>query len=877
MEADLYTGPTMALLERSAFHADLLGGLESAARGEGRLVLLAGEAGIGKTVFARSFCDAVESRARVLAGACDPLSTPRPLEPLLDIAGALGGELEHLLRASDRRGEAFRTFLRLLERPARPAVVIFEDVHWADEATLDLLRFLGRRIGGTHALLIATYRDDEVGPKHPLRAVAGDLATSQHVQRLQLPPLSAEAVARLAAGTGLDATDLHRKTGGNPFFVTEVLAAGTTGVPATVRDAVLARVARLPLAARSVLEAAAVIGARLEPKLLEAVLGPTIGALDTCLASGILQARGELYAFRHELAREALIETISPLRRVELHQRVLAALRASPTGPDDLARLAHHAEAARDGVAVLEYAPEAARRAAGLGAHREAAEQYARALRFAADLPPAERARLLEGHAWECHLTDQLAAAIASRRAAIDLWRQLRDPFKEGENLARLAHSLVLAGQNAEGEEASRKALEVLELHPPSPQLALAYRFQSYLRMLNRDNDEAVAWGERAIALAERFDDVETLAHTYNSIGSALIVADEVERGRDVLEHSLRLALENDLEFHISNAYSNLGSAAGEVYRFAMADHYLALGAAFDAEHDLDASGSYDRAWQALSHLYQGRWDGASETARAALDSRPLAVVSHIMALLALGRLRARRGDPEVWTALDQALELAMRTGTLQRLGPVRAARAEAAWLAGDAGKTREEARAAFDLALHKRHPWFVGELAYWRWKAGDLDEVPTAAARPFALQMKGAWREAAAAWTERNCPYEAARALAEGDDEVALKEALAAFVGLGAGPAAQRLSQRLHALGIRGVPRGPRPSTQANPAQLTRRQLEILLLLAEGLSNAEIAARLYRSPRTVAHHVSSLLAKLEARNRLDAVRKAADLGILPK
>ena len=203
----------------------------------------------------------------------------------------------------------------------------------------------------------------------------------------------------------------------------------------------------------------------------------------------------------------------------------------------------------------------------------------------------------------------------------------------------------------------------------------------------------------------------------------------------------------------------------------------------------------YATAWQANTHLHQGRWNEAEEAALAVLQSDAATTIGRIMALLALGRLRTRRGEAAAREALDQALALAEPTGALQRIAPVRAARAEAAWLDGDAARTADEARAAYPLALAKGHAWFIGELAYWQWKAGVLDEVPAIAAEPYRLQMQHDAVKAEVAWQARNCPYEAARALAEADDEASLKRALQVFDRLKATPAADRTRQRLREL----------------------------------------------------------------------------------
>ena len=382
------------LLERERELAVLAEALAGVDAGEGgALVLVHGEAGVGKTTLLRDFSQEHAERARVLWGACEALFTPRPLGPFLDIADEAGGELRDLVAAGALPHEIASALARELDDRST-AILVLEDLHWADEATLDVLRLLGRRVERLRALVVATYRSDELARTHPLRVVLGDLATSLRAVRLQLEPLSPEAVAELARPYGVDPEDLYAKTAGNPFFVTEALAGDRAAVPATVRDAVLARAARLSPQARDLLDAVAVVPPRGEPWLLEAIAGDAAAALDECLASGMLRLDHHAASFRHELARLAVEDSIDPQRQVELHRSALQALRAPPSGRPDLARLAHHAEAADDAAAVLELAPRAAEQAAALGAHREAAAQYARALRFADALDAEARGEL---------------------------------------------------------------------------------------------------------------------------------------------------------------------------------------------------------------------------------------------------------------------------------------------------------------------------------------------------------------------------------------------------------------------------------------------------------------------------------------------------
>ena len=863
----------MTLLEREPALEALDAAMGEAAGGEGRVALVYGEAGIGKTSLVDhwSRVRAGTPPARTLWGACDSLHTPRPLGPVYDIAQQAGPELrDHLDGAAPPRAIFSAVLEELRRRP--PVVVVLEDLHWADAATLDLVKFLGRRIRQVPALLVLTYRDDELGPRHPLRIVLGDLATSRAVRRIPLSPLSAAAVRTLAAGQPHDPAALHRQTGGNPFFVTEALAGREAGIPPTVRDAVLARAARLSPAGRAALDAAALGGAQVEPWLLAALVDDAAGAAEECVALGMLRAQGDLLAFRHELARQAILDTIAPPRRRALHALALRALATPPAGSPDLARLAHHAEGAGDTAAVLAHAPAAAARAAALGAHREAADQYARALRFAAAAPAAERARLLEAYADECMLVDRLDEATRARSQAVEIHHDARDRLREGRSLAVNAAALVRAGRNPEAEASSRRAIAVLRALPPGPALAYAYRIQANLRMLNRDRAEAVRWSRKAITLAERFGEREIVVAGYNTMGAAMLVYAD-DKGRAHLEKSLALARNAGLPEWIGGAFINLGSACGEVYRFADADRYLTEGIRYAAERDLDYGRHYMQAWLALTRLYQGRWAEAGEAARPLVDDPHVATISRIMALVALGRLRTRRGDPGAAAALDQALELAERTQTLQRLGPVRAARAEAAWLADDRPRALAEARAAWDLALHHKHAWHTGELGFWRWRAGERVRLPAFAARPFARQVAGDWRRAADAWERLGCPYERARALAEGNEPAQLA-ALEIFDRLGARPELERLRQRLRASGARHIPRGPRPATRGNPFGLTAREAEIAALLARALTNARIGARLHISPKTVDHHVSAILGKLGVASREEAGRMAITLGL---
>lgn len=864
----------MTILERDDQLDELESHLDAARRGGGLTVLVYGEAGIGKTALVEAFVRRVAGRARILEGACDPLFTPRPLGPLHDIAAREQGGLAELLEQGAARERIFAAFLEEISRGEEPVLVVFEDVHWADEATLDLVRFLSRRIGRAHCLLLLTYRPDELGGGHPLRLVIGEMPGGA-VRRLPVPPLSRDAVAALAGERDRPAASLHEITGGNPFFVTELLSNEGEAIPATVVDAVRARVARLSQPARAVVELVCVSPARLEVAVIEDILGPGDDSLDECLESGVLHSDGQAVAFRHELARLAVEESLTAARARSLHARLLEALepRRDQAG---LARLVHHAAKAGIGDTVLELAPLAAQQAAAFAAHREAAKYYGEALRYADSLPADRRAGLLEGRSYECYLTDRLEEALAARREAYDLWRGLGDAERQGASLRWLSRLSWFRGLGDDAARFAREAVDALEPIGPSAELAMAYSNLAQLHMLAGDVEQTRQWGDRAIGMATDLDDKQVLAHALNNVGTVLLRYRSDGEGKDALARSLALSLDNGYDEHAARAYTNLGTALTATRRYAEAREYLEAGIAYCTERDLDSWRLYMQAWLAQLHLEQGRYDEAGDLVGDVLRSFRVSTITRIPALLVLGWLRVRRADPDAMTPLDAAVGEARRTGELQRVGPIAVARAEAAWLQGDLPRCLAETDAAYELALQHAEPWLIGQLAYWRWRAGALREAPANAAEPYRSQISGEWRSAATAWERIGCPYEQAQALADGDAPAQFA-ALEILNRLGATAAADRLTRTMRAAGIRNLPRGPREETRRNPAALTTRQMQVLGLLAEGLQNAEIAERLFISAKTVDHHISAILSKLEVPSRIRAVAEAARLGILPQ
>jgi len=855
----------MNLLEREPYLVELESALAQVGNGVGRIALISGEAGIGKTSLIEAFTRRHTASMPVYWGTCDSLFAPRPFGPVYDMAAQLHKDLPQLLSSDPQHTAIFPAILEVLKK--QTAIIVFEDVHWADEATLDLLRFLGRRISQTCVLLVMTYRDDELGPQHALRIVLGDLSISRSAHHILLEPLSENGVRTLVGDHPIDVQTLHSKTGGNPFYVTEILTSPTGGIPPTIRDAVLARAARLSLSAEAVLQAAAIIGMRIEPWLLAEITGAEADFIEECMAVGVLHSQGDVVAFRHELTRQTILDTVSPQRSMVLNRLVLDSLRAKFISERDLSRLVHHAEAAYDREAVLEFAPSAARQASAVGAHRAAASLYALTLRYADHLPPAEQALLLEAHAWENNLINHQTEAIASRRQAIDLWRAVGNSIKEGENLAHLTMVLLSSGQPKEAEQSSQAAIQLLEKQPHGKELALAYRNQALLENKNRNITEANILAEKAVALAERSGDARVLAMAYDTLGSNLLSVD-FKRGSEYLQRCLGIAREAGLDARVATVYANLGSTACDLYRFETAERYLSEGITYSSERDLDLVRFYMLSWQALTLVYLGQWPEAESSMNAVLEQTNISPHNRLPALVAMGRLHARRGVLAAHELLDQALESGIYSNHFDDEAPLHAALAEIDWLEGNHERTLNEAHTLFKMAVEKQHPWLAGEAAFWLWQCGEQATPYDWMASPFILQIAGEWQAAADEWERLACPYEQARALSEGDSQSQIT-ALKIFERLGARPWVESLRQRLQNAGIPNIPRNPHASTRDNPFGLTGRQLEILGCLIEGLSNTQISDRLHISPKTTDHHVSAILAKMDLHSREDAARLA--------
>ncbi len=859
----------MDLLERAADLEVLESALADTGRSAGSVVLVNGEAGIGKTRLVQTFSHRHNDDTRILWGACDDLSTPRTLGPFHDIANQVGGGLKQAV-GDGTRGEVFDAVLDAISVDGRTTAVIVEDVHWADGATLDVLKFLGRRIDRVPATLILTYRNEEVPNDHPLMLVVGDLPASA-VHRVHLAPLSKAAVEEVAADYGGSIEDLYSNTRGNPFLVTEALMAPDTDVPLNIRDAVRTRASRLSATSRAVAEFVSIVPGQTERWLLEAYSESGSEALEECRQRGLIEFDGSSVWYRHELVRGAMEQSLRPSRRRALNEFAVEILVSRSA---DIARIVHHARQAGDGTAIARYAPAAARRASVAGAHREALAHIRVAVEYADQFAAADRAQLLTDYAIECYLTNDAAEGLASAERALELWRELGVTSREGDLLRWISRLHWWLGQSEKAVEAGLAAVDVLSSIPRSNELAMAYSNLAQVFMLAQDADAAEKWATKAITVARELDDQNTLAHALNNLGSTRLRVGDTG-GYALLEESLDIAIRGRFDDHAGRAYANLVWTALDYRRYDHAASYIEEGLTYARSRELAGSIYYITAERARLGFERGQWDQAERDALWVLGRPEEPGITNMPALATLARLYVRRGRADVDRTIDEAWRLVEPTGELQRIAPVAVARAELAWLRDDVPGIGSAIADAYQLALAARQPWILDEFSFWMWRAGYPIEPLHGSETPYAQQIAGNWREAAHIWARIGCAYEQAIALMDSEDPPRLLEALDIFDGLGAVPAAAKLRRRLRQMGVHGVPRGPRKATRSHPAGLTPRQVEVLELVAEGLTNAEISERLFVSPKTVDHHVSALLTKLGVSSRTEAAALAWERGLV--
>lgn len=836
----------------------------------GGLVVVTGEAGAGKSTLVETFvADGVD--VPVLWGACDQLSTPRPLGPIRDLAPVLGDVTRDASGTERQPHEVYGAVFEHLRD--EPSVLVVDDLHWADQATIDLLRFVLRRIRSTRSLVIATVRDDELGIDHPLRSLLGDVARSPDAVTTQVRPLSVDAVATLIGDRPLDARWLHRVTAGNAFFVVEMLDRTADELPSTVRDAILARTTALDASAWDLLHLLACAPEAIPDPLLTP-LGITVPQLRALDDAGLVRRDDRGVAFRHALCRTAIAGTIPPGGDVTLHRRMLDALGAMPQA--DPAVLVHHALGAHDPAAILEHAARAGRAAARSGAHTQAADLFRIALDRGAVASPSDQAELLELLADECYVIDRLDEAIAASERALRLRERERDAVGVSVNHRFLSVYHWYDADRDRAEHHADAAVAVLDdlddgdaEGPAAGARGHAVAMQAYLALQANDLDRARSLAAGA-AQAGGHQDPTVPVRTAIIEG----ICDVLEGGRPGRDATLDLLGDpaDDLDEIYSSGYSNLTYLDVEQRRLDDATALLGVSIPLTIERDLPIC----RVWQIGSRgrlkLIEGHWDDAVADADGVLDGRS-APLARTWPHLVRGLVALRRGH-DARADIDQAWELAGRLREPMRMLPVAAAVVEQAWLTGVDDDRLDGCRSLLADTPTAGLSWARGDLAS---RLRRLDPGTTApdVAEPYALELAGRFDDAAAWWEAKGAPFEHALARIDTGDADQQRAGLDQLDRLGADAVAGWFRRHLRNQGVTNVPGRRRATTRTNAAGLTARQVDVLVLLADGLTNAELAQRLFISPKTADHHVSAILTKLGVGSRRDAVRAARELQLI--
>ena len=863
----------MELIERDDFLASLHNGFRKAAAAEGHCFFIVGEAGIGKTSLVKTFLKEIEDDSIEYIGACDSLFTPRPLAPLYDLALQINEDWVEKIHSISSRAELFTKFVQVLTHRQRPVVVVFEDIHWADEATLDFIKFFARRISRTKCLFILTSRDDEVNQQHSLRNVLADLAPDTFT-RIELPPLSKQAVQKLADEKGYDGEDVYSITSGNPFYVSEVLASYSAGVPHNVKDSVLSSYNNLSNEARNLWQQLSVIPEGLEVDRLYKVDHSWHEAIGHCIALRILIIKNNKIRFKHELYRRTIEGSLSPFRRIALNKNLLTLFLESFQERGEIEKIVHYAKNANENELVVKYAPLAAQQAASVGSHIEASRLFLTAIEYSDGGDDCDLVRFYEDYAYECYLTNQIREAITYQGKALKIWKDKNQIEKIGNSERFLSRLWWFEGNHQYSESYAKKAIEVLDNQPSSKAKAMAYSNMAHLKMLSDDIDDCIYWGEKAVKIASEIDDEETLVHAKTSIGASMMLnASTSQEGLALLKESLETSLKNSYHEHAGRAYAALASISVGTNNYELAQEALEDGINYCEERDLNSSKLHMVWWKAVMKLETGNWNEAFCIAENLLKKEGLLPVIKIGALTVVATLRMRRGDLDSLSLLHEARKMAFKTTEPQQIIPVLTALLEYEWLTGKQQVEPDLLDGIMSRFINTK-TFIHNRFIFWLKKLGRQDALVNEIFRTGKPVNVPMGVQGAIEWERLGCSYEQALCLFEGRDHDKRK-ALAIMQHLGASAVSEKFRMEMRSSGIKKIPRGLRASTKFNPAQLTNRELEVLELLKTGIQNKEIAEALFISPKTVDHHISSILFKLSVSSRSKAVTEAARLGIL--
>jgi DNA-binding CsgD family transcriptional regulator len=864
----------MELIERDEFLDLLKKRFDNVVEAEGHCLFVTGEAGIGKTALVKAFCKKIEKDCDIYKGACDDLFTPRPLAPLYDIISHMNKDILPANHANTDRSNLFSKFFEEFRKREKKFLIIFEDIHWADEATLDFIKFFARRIVQLPCLFILTYRDDEIHSRHPLRNVLGQLPPDSFT-KISITPLSKSAVKKMAIEKGYSGEDVYSISGGNPFYVNEILASYSPGVPDNIKDSILSVYERQEEGTKHAWQMFSVIPEGLEVSRFAKIRASWDEAMDHCFAMNVIIVKDNKVIFKHELYRRTIEETLSPFKRIALNKKILEFLLSSFEEAGEIERIVHYAKNANEIKLVVKYAPLVAGKAACVGSHMEAAKLFLTAIEYS-DANDIDRLlEFYEAYAYECYLTNQIKEAIIYTAKSLVLWKDKNDIEKISNSLRLLSRLWWLDSNRENAESFAEQAVELLYNQPSSAAKAMAFSNMSQLKMLFDQPEECITWGKKAIAIAEEVGAETALSHALNNVGSVLMeIKSSKQKGIELLQESLAIALKNSFHEHAARAYANLGSNGVKLKDFAFAQKILDEGIHYCEERDLDSWRLNMLSMRAIINLETGNWNIAYTLANDLLKNEDKPRAFKIGALTVVAKINMRTGNDDPLPLLLKAQAKAFETLELQRIIPSLTALLEYEWLTGKTCIQTERLKDTIDRIEQSIDSAENSEFAFWLQKARkqflNLKEMH----QGYNVSDVKSALIAAEMWRSSGRPYQQALCLFQGNEDDK-KNALSIFRQLGAKAVCEKIKMEMRSNGIKNIPRGIRESTKGNPAQLTNRELDIIYLLQKSVQNKEIAQTLFISPKTVDNHISSILFKLDVNSRSKAVTEALRLGIL--
>jgi DNA-binding CsgD family transcriptional regulator len=853
--------------EREPMLAKMQDALVRLDKGGGHIVLIDGEPGVGKTTLVDHFCHSAATRYPVFRSCCESLFSPHPFGPFEEIlrqAAQLTAqvETEHTLNPS-----IFQGVMALLKASQDPIILVIEDIHWADERSLDLIRFMARRLADSKCFLILTVRDHDLNSNEIVREMSGALGFHQ-TTRLHLDPLSPESVDQMLGDYPGDRQELQVRSGGNPFYVEQMCASAPDSAPASIRESVMGRLSKLSSSQRELCEVASVFPREIETHWLEHIASAyepnskqtafCQDDIDPIVQAGILRWNAQRLEFSHEIMRSALEEALPPMRRRALHKQALAAKMADLDAPK--AHLVHHAENAGQIDVVLKLTLQAATQAQNNGALREAAKYYVVALKYLDHADPEIQAKILTGWGVSSSLTGEPShEAIQALLKALEICSSDGKVLAASAILRRLSMVYMFNGDVKAATQMAGQAVQILEQEfsvRPSHLLGLAYAQAAFCSMVHSDRIQTQAWADKALHVAASLTDEIVLAHTLVNLGSALFRAG-APNGKSMLSEGLRLSLKNHCIESALIAYLNLGEVLISQYALSEARETLQQGLEFAQETGMLQY--YFVGLLCQVNALSGDLASSHDYALTQLEAADAGLSAVGWPLLqAYGLASSRLNTGEATKLLEQSLALSLELNLPRFVLPSALSLVEHYWLQSNVDAARSSLLKAWNHQGREENPWMIGALHLWNSRLANPIGLSISASRqavttqPHRLELDGKIDEAAQAWNALSASFEAGLCLLLKNDVTALLEADKIFLQLGVKSANAPAK------------RGQYGAGKINPDGLSTREQQILKLMLGGLSNALIAKQLHRSERTVEHHVSSILSKCGARNRAD-------------